>query len=73
MLYLGPELVIISGGLGPTEDDLTRAAVAAVTNRTLELDVEAWIPSRLTSERGMAIVVCLPTTASRPISRQVLW
>lgn len=35
------ELVIISGGLGPTEDDLTRAAVAAVTNRTLELDVEA--------------------------------
>lgn len=32
------ELLIISGGLGPTEDDLTRECVAAATGKTLALD-----------------------------------
>ena len=46
------ELVIISGGLGPTEDDLTRAALAEAMGTTLETDaaclaeIEAFFRSR---------------------------
>src|SRR5512138_1344166 len=32
------DLVLITGGLGPTEDDLTRQALAAVLNTPLELN-----------------------------------
>src|SRR4029453_9307311 len=32
------DLIVMSGGLGPTEDDLTRTAVAKVLGRTLALD-----------------------------------
>lgn len=32
------DLIILSGGLGPTEDDLTRATVAGVLNRTISID-----------------------------------
>ena len=32
------ELIILSGGLGPTEDDLTRSAVARVLERSLRVD-----------------------------------
>jgi competence/damage-inducible protein CinA-like protein len=32
------DLVVMTGGLGPTEDDLTREAVARVLGRTLEID-----------------------------------
>src|SRR6185503_10402585 len=36
------DFLIISGGIGPTEDDLTRQALAAVMDAPLELS-EAWL------------------------------
>src|SRR3954465_15169656 len=36
------DTLIISGGIGPTEDDLTRQALAAVMNAPLELNQE-WL------------------------------
>ncbi len=35
------DIVVASGGLGPTADDLTREALAVATGRTLELDAKA--------------------------------
>lgn len=36
------ELLILSGGLGPTQDDLTREAVAGLLEEELEFNEEAW-------------------------------
>src|SRR5688500_18258022 len=36
------DYLIITGGIGPTEDDLTRQALAAVMNVPLELD-DSWL------------------------------
>lgn len=42
------EVVVVTGGLGPTADDVTRAAVASALGRNLYRDpeVEAWIRER---------------------------
>lgn len=35
------DIIFLTGGLGPTEDDLTRSVVAAVTGRTIQVNDEA--------------------------------
>lgn len=41
MLAAGPDLVCVTGGLGPTHDDLTMEAVARATGRPMALDRDA--------------------------------
>jgi len=49
------DLVMTTGGLGPTPDDLTREAIALVCGETVEVDpdIEAWIKD-LFDRRGFA-------------------
>ncbi len=49
------DLVVSTGGLGPTPDDLTREAIAAACGETpsVDPDLEAWL-RELWSRRGMA-------------------
>jgi nicotinamide-nucleotide amidase len=49
------DLVVSTGGLGPTPDDLTREAIAAACGETVVVDpdLEAWL-RELWSRRGMA-------------------
>jgi nicotinamide-nucleotide amidase len=48
------DLVVCSGGLGPTDDDVTREVAAEILGRTLKEDetITAWIRGRF-SRRGM--------------------
>jgi nicotinamide-nucleotide amidase len=47
------DAVLITGGIGPTQDDLTREAICQVTGRVMTRDPEheAWIKDRLRAQR----------------------
>ena len=49
------DLIVTTGGLGPTPDDLTREAIAALVGEepTIDPDMEAWLRDRF-ERRGMA-------------------
>jgi nicotinamide-nucleotide amidase len=61
------DLVIVSGGLGPTADDVTREAAAAALGRRLTEDPEVW----KTIERRFASFGRVPTANNRRQARVV--
>ncbi|HVG23341.1 MAG TPA: CinA family nicotinamide mononucleotide deamidase-related protein [Thermoanaerobaculia bacterium] len=54
--FVATDLVVVTGGLGPTEDDLTREALSEAFGLTMEVDAKivAWIESRF-AERGLTM------------------
>ncbi|WP_019178419.1 competence/damage-inducible protein A [Methanomassiliicoccus luminyensis] len=55
----GIQLLVVTGGLGPTLDDITREAVAAWLGTELHVDEEAavWLEESLTRMRGRKVVM----------------
>jgi nicotinamide-nucleotide amidase len=48
------DAILLCGGIGPTQDDLTREAIAAVARRTMVRDQDhaSWIEARVMSQSG---------------------
>lgn len=66
-LQSGPDLIVITGGLGPTVDDVTRDGLALALDLPLELDEQALktIENRY-RERGRAVPSGAARMAQRP-------
>ena len=68
------DLLVVSGGLGPTDDDVTRDAVALAAGETMSLDpeLEAWLRTRFASfhrampERNLRQVQRIPSAEALP-------
>jgi nicotinamide-nucleotide amidase len=67
------DLIVLTGGLGPTEDDVTRDAVARVLNLTFDLDegIEARIRDRF-ARRGMTMPEINKRQAMVPRGAEIL-
>ena len=72
LLAAAPAVVVVSGGLGTTHDDLTAATVAAVTGRELVSDPAALrmvtdSTRRVAERRGLAFAELLPEMARQAL------
>ena len=56
VVSLGPDIVVVTGGLGPTLDDVTREALAELMGTELAISEEAagWMDEALTRMHGRA-------------------
>jgi nicotinamide-nucleotide amidase len=67
-LFAHHDLVVVTGGLGPTADDVTRDAVARAFDREIELDaeVDGWIRARYAELGRKMPEIC--TTMARVVA-----
>lgn len=68
------DLLLVSGGLGPTEDDLTRDALAAVLDAPLDAD-DRWVEQLKTffEQRGRAMPERNKVQALVPRGAELIW
>src|SRR5688572_27968899 len=68
------DLLIVTGGIGPTADDLTRQALAAMMNAPLELD-QRWLDHMLAyfKERGRVMPKTNEIQAMIPRGAELIW
>ena len=72
-LFLRVEIVFVTGGLGPTTDDMTREIVAELLGLKLEQNAEllAWLQHRLKT-RGFKWTARIARQADVPAGAQIL-